>query len=94
MLFFIIAHVIIDIPVGTGIVRLVGGCRISLLVQGRGRGFKNTYELLNLIPLLVSTVHKVHIFQCMGKIFYVEFQMVRDMIYLSSNRSQTWQTLN
>ena len=39
----------------------------------RGR-FKNTYELLNLRALKFSPVNKIHIFQCMGKIFCVEFQ--------------------
>ena len=40
----------------------------------RFRGyFKNAYELLNLREI---TVHKMHIFQCMGKIFGVEFQRV------------------
>ena len=36
--------------------------------------FKNTYELLNLRALKFSPVNKIHIFQCMGKIFCVEFQ--------------------
>ena len=36
--------------------------------------FKNTYELLNLRALKFSYVNKIHIFQCMGKIFCVEFQ--------------------
>ena len=35
---------------------------------------ENTYELLNLSALNFSPVNKVHIFQCMGKIFCVEFQ--------------------
>ena len=39
----------------------------------RGR-FKNTYELLTLRALKFSPVNKIHIFQCMGKIFCVEFQ--------------------
>ena len=38
--------------------------------------FQNTYELLNLRALKFSPVNKIHIFQCMGKIFYVEFQRV------------------
>ena len=33
-----------------------------------------TYELLNLRALKFSLVNKIHIFQCMGKIFSVEFQ--------------------
>ena len=38
--------------------------------------FKNTYELLNLRALKFSPVNKTHIFQCMSKIFCVEFQRV------------------
>ena len=41
-----------------------------------GGRFKNTYELLNLRALEISKLHKNHIFQCMGKIFSVEFQRV------------------
>ena len=39
-----------------------------------GGRFKNTYELLNLRALKFSLVNKIHIFQCMGKIFCMEFQ--------------------
>ena len=39
-----------------------------------GGRFKNAYELLNLRALKISMLYKNHIFQCMGKIFYVEFQ--------------------
>ena len=39
-----------------------------------GGRFKNTYELLNLRALKTSMLYKSHIFQCMGKIFCVEFQ--------------------
>ena len=39
----------------------------------RGR-LKNTYELLNLRALKISILYKNEIFQCMGKIFCVEFQ--------------------
>ena len=46
----------------------------ALRVSTGGR-FKNTYELLNLIALKFSPVNKIHFFQCMGKIFCVEFQM-------------------
>ena len=42
--------------------------------KGPGGRFKNTYELLNLRALKFSYVKKIHIFQCMGKIFCVEFQ--------------------
>ena len=41
--------------------------------EPKGR-FKNSYELLNLRALKFSPVNKIHIFQCMGKIFCVEFQ--------------------
>ena len=41
-----------------------------------GGRFKNTYELLNLRALKISKLHKNHIFQCMGKIFCVEFHRV------------------
>ena len=36
--------------------------------------FKNAYELINVRALELSTLYKNHIFQCMGKIFCVEFQ--------------------
>ena len=39
-----------------------------------GGRFKKTYDLLNLRALKMSPVNKIHIFQCMGKIFCVEFQ--------------------
>ena len=41
-----------------------------------GEHFKNTYELLNLRALKFSPVNKIHIFQCIGKVFCVEFQKV------------------
>ena len=37
------------------------------------KGFKNTYELINLEALKFSLLNKQHIFQYMGKIFSVEF---------------------
>ena len=43
-------------------------------LAGSGGRFKNTYELLNQRALKFSYVNKIHIFQCMGKIFCVEFQ--------------------
>ena len=36
--------------------------------------FKNTYEFINLWALKFSLLKHLHIFQCMGKIFDVEFQ--------------------
>ena len=48
---------------------------LERLINSRNRGrFKNTYELLNQRALKFSYVNKIHIFQCMGKIFCVEFQ--------------------
>ena len=44
-------------------------------VWDRG-AFQNMYELLDLRALEFSHVNKIHIFQCMGKIFCVEFQRV------------------
>ena len=38
--------------------------------------FKSTYELVNLTAYKFSTLYKNCIFQCMGKIFCVEFQRV------------------
>ena len=46
-----------------------------LLGQGWGR-FKISDELLNLGALKFSPVNKIHIFQCMVKIFCAEFQRV------------------
>ena len=51
------------------------GTQETFLEAPRGR-FKKTYELLNLRALKISPVNKIHIFQCMGKIFCVEFQRV------------------
>ena len=45
----------------------------SPYITFKGR-FKNTYKLLNLGALTFSPVNKIHIFQCMGEIFCVEFQ--------------------
>ena len=41
-----------------------------------GGRFKNTYELLSLRALKISMLYKNRTFQCMGKIFCVEFQRV------------------
>ena len=43
-------------------------------IHHQGGVSKNTYELLNLRALKFSYVNKIHIFQCMDKIFCVEFQ--------------------
>ena len=41
-----------------------------------GGGFQKRVWLLNLRALKISMLYKNHIFQCMGKIFFVEFQRV------------------
>ena len=46
------------------------------LCSGPGGRFKTAYELLNLRALKISMLYKNCIFQCMGKIFCVEFQRV------------------
>ena len=43
-------------------------------IASPGGRFKKAYELLNLRALKFSPLNKIHIFQCMGKIFCVEFQ--------------------
>ena len=43
-------------------------------LQGTRERFKKAYKILNLRALKFSPVNKMHIFQCMGKIFCVEFQ--------------------
>ena len=47
---------------------------VSASFGGSGGRFKNLYELLTLRALQISMFHKNFIFQCMGKIFCVEFQ--------------------
>ena len=44
--------------------------------EAPGGRFKNAYELLNLRALKISMLYKNRIFQCMSKIFCVEFQRV------------------
>ena len=39
-----------------------------------GRGFWNTYELLNLKALKIAICYENRMFQCMGKIFCVQLQ--------------------
>ena len=57
------------------LVQIMAWCQPGYNPPSGGR-FKNTYELLNLRALKISKLHKNHIFQCMGKIFCVEFQRV------------------
>ena len=45
-------------------------------VMCTGGRFKEAYELLNLRALKFSMLYEMYIFQCMGKIFCVEFQRV------------------
>ena len=45
----------------------------NCIIRGGGG---NSYEVLNLRALKISMLYKNHIFQCMGKIFCVEFQRV------------------
>ena len=61
------------------------GCKVSLVniteetdhvVVRPGGHFKNAYGLLNPRTLKFSYLNKIHIFQCLGKIFCVEFQRV------------------
>ena len=47
---------------------------IIIFNSNSGGRFKKAYELLNLRALKFSPLNKIHIFQCMGKIFCVEFQ--------------------
>ena len=56
---------------GNVMARLVWRTRYQWETCGR---FKNTYQLLNLRALKSSPLNKIHIFQCMGKMFCVEFQ--------------------
>ena len=46
----------------------------SALLGTRGMFQKHLSELLNLRALKISTLYQNRIFQCMGKIFCVEFQ--------------------
>ena len=49
-------------------------CLIPFIISlGQGR-FKKVYELVNLRVPKFSTLNKNRLFQCMGEIFYVEFQ--------------------
>ena len=59
-----------------GLAPLGAGTYAGTVTHSSGGHFKNTYELLNPRALKMSTLYKNHIFQCMGKIFCVEFQRV------------------
>ena len=48
--------------------------RITSMGSTSGGHFKNAYELVNLRACKFSSLHTNRIFQCMGKIFCVEFQ--------------------
>ena len=49
---------------------------LTLWFPSAGGRFKEAYELLNLRALKFSVLYEMYIFQCMGKIFCVEFQRV------------------
>ena len=53
---------------------IVNHCTRRRQMIDNGKLTKNTYELLNLRALKFSPVNKIYIFQCMGKIFRLEFQ--------------------
>ena len=63
---------------GCDLISLSIWCKIYAHTQQlcEGGHFKNAYELLNLRALKTSMLYKNCIFQCMGKIFCVEFQRV------------------
>ena len=48
--------------------------QVQVMDECSGGRFQITYELLNLRALKFSPVDKIHIFQWMGRTFYVEFQ--------------------
>ena len=50
--------------------------RLSIVVASPEGRFKNVHKLVNLGDIKSSLLNKLHIFQCMGKIFFVEFQRV------------------
>ena len=53
---------------------LIGAHDVWWSYEMAGGRFKKAYKLLNLRALKFSPVNKMHIFQCMDKIFCVEFQ--------------------
>ena len=58
-----------------------------------GERFKNAYELLNLRALKIPMLYKNRIFQCMGKIFCVEFQRV-PLKFHTKNLTHTLKDVN
>ena len=68
------SHLFVDRPVQANVKENTKALHYWSFVRGLGGRFKNTYELLNLRALKFSYVNKIHIFQCMGMIFCVEFQ--------------------
>ena len=72
-----LAHIIVIYPKKKTSIYISCSIFLLFMVCVRARGhLKNAYELLNLRALKYSLVNKRHIFQCMGKIFCVEFQRV------------------
>ena len=55
--------------------RNVKDCAL-LLEVGASWNQQNAKKLLNLSALQISILDKIHIFQCMGNLFCVEFQRV------------------
>ena len=47
---------------------------LAISVKDQGTCFENVYKLLILRDLKFSLLNKMHTFQCIGKIFCVEFQ--------------------
>ena len=57
-------------------------CQLCFASSKSGGCLKNAYELINLNALKSSLLNKLHIFQCMCKIFCGEFQRVVLIFYI------------
>ena len=68
--------------------RLANRGLTSFVKKATGDHYKNAYELLNLMTLKFSALKKILKIQCMGKIFYVEFQRV-PYLYIGRYDSHT-----
>ena len=69
------------------------GITTSMAVDDLGGRFKNAYELLNLRALKIPMLYKNCIFQCMSKIFCVEFQRV-PLKFHTKNLTHTLKDVN
>ena len=67
-------HHIVGIAVDTEGAAAGGGGHTANTGLGSGGHFKKAYQLLNLRALKFSRVNKMPVFQCISKIFCVEFQ--------------------